>query len=74
VAGERRERQTLPLSWNSERTIYRDVNDMVARGVPIDGAAGVGYILLPDFELPELPRKQLDLTRLCALADQPANP
>jgi predicted DNA-binding transcriptional regulator YafY len=26
----------------SERTIYRDISDMVARGVPIDGEAGVG--------------------------------
>ena len=27
---------------------------MVARGVPIDGAAGVGYILRPGFDLPPL--------------------
>jgi predicted DNA-binding transcriptional regulator YafY len=38
----------------SERTIYRDISDMVSRGVPIDGAAGVGYILRPGFDLPPL--------------------
>ncbi len=38
----------------SERTIYRDISDMVSRGVPIDGEAGVGYILRPGFDLPPL--------------------
>ncbi|MBB3526948.1 helix-turn-helix transcriptional regulator [Rhizobium sp. BK456] len=38
----------------SERTIYRDIRDMMSRGVPIDGEAGVGYILRPDFNLPPL--------------------
>jgi predicted DNA-binding transcriptional regulator YafY len=38
----------------SERTIYRDVADMIARGVPIEGEAGVGYILRPGFDLPPL--------------------
>jgi predicted DNA-binding transcriptional regulator YafY len=38
----------------SERTIYRDIADMVSRGVPIDGEAGVGYILRPGFDLPPL--------------------
>jgi predicted DNA-binding transcriptional regulator YafY len=38
----------------SERTIYRDIANMVSRGVPIDGAAGVGYILRPGFDLPPL--------------------
>jgi predicted DNA-binding transcriptional regulator YafY len=38
----------------SERTIYRDISDMVATGVPIDGEAGVGYILRPGFDLPPL--------------------
>ncbi|MBP1857964.1 helix-turn-helix transcriptional regulator [Rhizobium herbae] len=38
----------------SERTIYRDIADMVSRGVPIDGGAGVGYILRPGFDLPPL--------------------
>jgi len=38
----------------SERTIYRDISDMVSRGVPIDGEAGVGYILRSGFDLPPL--------------------
>jgi predicted DNA-binding transcriptional regulator YafY len=38
----------------SERTIYRDISHLVARGVPIDGEAGIGYILRPGFELPPL--------------------
>jgi predicted DNA-binding transcriptional regulator YafY len=38
----------------SIRTIYRDVADLIASGIPIDGEAGVGYRLGHDFELPPL--------------------
>ncbi|OYR13181.1 helix-turn-helix transcriptional regulator [Brucella grignonensis] len=38
----------------SERTIYRDIADLQSTGVPIDGEAGVGYILRQGFELPPL--------------------
>jgi predicted DNA-binding transcriptional regulator YafY len=38
----------------SERTIYRDIADLLATGVPIDGEAGVGYRLHPDYDLPPL--------------------
>ena len=38
----------------SERTIYRDVRDLVVSGVPIDGEAGVGYMLRRGFDLPPL--------------------
>ncbi|MCC0029614.1 MAG: YafY family transcriptional regulator [Brucellaceae bacterium] len=38
----------------SERTIYRDIADLQASGVPIDGEAGVGYILREGFDLPPL--------------------
>lgn len=38
----------------SERTIYRDVADLVASGVPIEGEAGVGYRLRPTIDLPPL--------------------
>ncbi len=38
----------------SERTIYRDVADLIACGVPIDGEAGVGYIMRAGFDLPPL--------------------
>lgn len=36
----------------SERTVYRDVADLVASGVPILGEAGVGYCLQAGFHLP----------------------
>jgi len=38
----------------SERTIYRDVRDLVLSGVPIEGEAGVGYIMRRGFDLPPL--------------------
>lgn len=38
----------------SERTIYRDIQDLMASGVPIDGEAGVGYVLRSGFHLPPL--------------------
>ena len=37
----------------SERTIYRDVQDLGRSGVPIEGEAGVGYILR-GFDIPPL--------------------
>jgi predicted DNA-binding transcriptional regulator YafY len=38
----------------SERTVYRDVRDLIAAGTPIDGEAGVGYRLQPGYDLPPL--------------------
>lgn len=38
----------------SERTIYRDVQDLSLSGVPIVGEAGAGYRMLPGFHLPPL--------------------
>jgi predicted DNA-binding transcriptional regulator YafY len=38
----------------SARTVYRDIADLQAQGVPIDGEAGVGYRLRAGFELPPL--------------------
>lgn len=38
----------------SERTIYRDIADLVRTGVPVEGAAGVGYVLRKGFDLPPL--------------------
>jgi predicted DNA-binding transcriptional regulator YafY len=38
----------------SLRTIYRDIQTLVAQGAPIEGAAGIGYILRPGFTLPPL--------------------
>ncbi len=38
----------------STRTIYRDIRDLMATGVPIDGEAGVGYTLHRKFDMPPL--------------------
>lgn len=38
----------------SERTIYRDIADLQSTGVPIDGEAGIGYIMREGFDLPPL--------------------
>jgi predicted DNA-binding transcriptional regulator YafY len=38
----------------SERTIYRDVADLQHQGVPVEGAAGVGYRLGAGFDLPPM--------------------
>ncbi len=38
----------------SERTIYRDIADLQASGVPVEGEAGVGYLMREGFALPPL--------------------
>lgn len=38
----------------SVRTLYRDVQTLIGLGAPIDGEAGVGYMLKPGFFLPPL--------------------
>jgi len=38
----------------SMRTVYRDVADLQAQGVPIEGEAGVGYRMRAGFDLPPL--------------------
>ena len=38
----------------SERTIYRDIAALQARRTPIEGAAGIGYILRKSYNLPPL--------------------
>ena len=38
----------------SIRTIYRDIAALQASGVPIEGAAGFGYVLGPGYDLPPL--------------------
>ena len=38
----------------TKRTIYRDIRDLVRTGVPIEGAAGVGYRLKRGYQLPPL--------------------
>lgn len=48
----------------SERTIYRDVADLIGSGVPIEGEAGVGYLMGDDIDLPPI---VLDTTEIQAL-------
>lgn len=38
----------------SERTIYRDIAGLQGQGVPIEGEAGIGYVLRPGFHMPPL--------------------
>lgn len=38
----------------SERTIYRDIKDLVLSGINIEGEAGIGYVVRRGFDLPPL--------------------
>jgi len=38
----------------SKRSVYRDIADLMAQRVPIEGAAGLGYVLDRDFDMPPL--------------------
>ena len=38
----------------SERTIYRDIQDLSLSGIPIEGEAGVGYMLRHSVDIPPL--------------------
>lgn len=38
----------------SLRTLYRDIETLRSQGAPIDGEAGIGYVLRPGFMLPPL--------------------
>ncbi len=48
----------------SERTIYRDMQDLMMSGVPIEGEAGIGYVLRRGYDLPPLMFTQNELTAL----------
>ena len=50
----------------SMRTVYRDVADLQAQGVPIEGEAGVGYRLAGGFDLPPLMFTTLEAQALVA--------
>ena len=38
----------------SKRTVYRDVADLMGQRVPIDGEAGLGYLIAADYDMPPL--------------------
>lgn len=48
----------------SERTIYRDIRDLIVSGVPIEGEAGVGYILKAGFDMPPLMFRETEIEAL----------
>lgn len=48
----------------SERTIYRDIADLQASGVPIDGEAGIGYLMREGYDLPPLMFNRAEITAL----------
>ncbi len=48
----------------SKRTIYRDVSDLIKSGVPIEGEAGVGYLLSSYYDLPPLMFTEVEIESL----------
>ena len=50
----------------SERTIYRDVADLQAQGVPLEGEAGMGYRLGAGYDLPPMMFTQEEAKALVA--------
>ncbi len=52
----------------SQRTVYRDIADLVAQGVPIEGEAGVGYRMAAGYDLPPLMFSEREAQALVAAA------
>lgn len=48
----------------SERTIYRDIQQLQLAGTPIEGEAGVGYTLRREFDIPPLMFDRQEITAL----------
>ena len=48
------------------RTIYRDVADLIGSGVPIEGEAGIGYVMRAGYDLPPLMFTQDEIVALVA--------
>jgi len=48
----------------SERTVYRDIQHLICCGVPVEGEAGVGYILRKSYDLPPLMFNRDELSAL----------
>ena len=48
----------------SERTIYRDIADLQGSGVPIEGEAGIGYLMRGGYDLPPLMFSREEVTAL----------
>ncbi|MBO9395373.1 YafY family transcriptional regulator [Shimia sp. R9_2] len=61
----------------SVRTIYRDMDTLVASGIPVEGERGVGYILRAPVFMPPMALTQVELEALhlgAALVRQTADP
>ncbi len=50
----------------TDRTIYRDIADLQASGVPIEGEAGVGYVMRDGYDLPPLMFSRDEIVALVA--------
>lgn len=48
------------------RTIYRDIAHLIGSGVPIEGEAGVGYLMRDGYDLPPLMFSQDEIVALVA--------
>ena len=60
----------------SKRTVYRDVASLQAMSVPVEGEAGIGYVMRAGFDLPplmltaeEVEALEVDLAKLTAQVD-----
>lgn len=53
----------------SERTVYRDIQDLAASGVPVEGEAGVGYCLRRGYQVPPMMFDEQELQALVFGAD-----
>jgi biotin operon repressor len=50
----------------SERTIYRDIAHLVGSGLPIEGEAGVGYLMREGYDLPPVMFSEEEMVALTA--------
>jgi len=50
----------------TRRTVYRDVADLIGSGVPIEGEAGVGYVMRAGYDLPPLMFNSEEIVALVA--------
>jgi len=50
----------------SERTIYRDIAHLIGSGLPIEGEAGVGYIMRDGYDLPPVMFSEAEMVALTA--------